>query len=126
MLRYVVQRLALLIATAFGVVTITFILSILRGSNAELMLGARPTAQQIERAREALGLNDPLVLRFVHFIEKLLNGDLGQSLVSGQSVASDIATGFQRLWKSSFLPFFFRSLSACRSGLLPPCAAGGQ
>ncbi len=75
MLRYVMQRLALLLATAFGVVTLTFIMSKLRGSNAELMLGARPTAEQIAAAREALGLNDPFIVQYVHFIGKILRGD---------------------------------------------------
>lgn len=94
MARYAMQRLALLLATAFGVVTITFILSRLRGSNAELMLGARPTAEQIAAARDALGLNDPLIVQYFHYIGKAVRGDFGLSLVTGQLVTSEIATRF--------------------------------
>src|SRR5215510_14856838 len=93
-MRYVMQRIALLFATAFGVVTITFILSKMRGSNAELMLGARPTAEQIAAARDALGLNDPLIVQYFHYIAKALRGDFGLSLVSGQPVTSEFAVRF--------------------------------
>jgi peptide/nickel transport system permease protein len=95
MLRYLIQRLALLLVTAFGVVTITFVMSRMRpGSPAELMLGARPTAEQIAAAKEALGLDDPLIVQFATYLGKILHGDFGQSLVTGQPVASDIAARF--------------------------------
>jgi peptide/nickel transport system permease protein len=95
MLRYLLQRLALLLVTAWGVVTITFIMSRLRpGSPAELMLGARPTAEQIAAAKQALGLNDPILVQYVRFVGKILSGDLGLSLVTGQPVMNDIAARF--------------------------------
>jgi peptide/nickel transport system permease protein len=95
MLRYVIQRLALLLATAFGVVTITFVMSRMRpGSPAELMLGSRPTAEQIAAAKEALGLNDPLIVQYATYMGNVFRGDLGQSLVTGQPVLNDIAARF--------------------------------
>ena len=95
MLQYIARRLVLLLATVFGVLTITFVVSrVLPGSPVELMLGSKPTAEQIAQAREALGLNDPLIVQFFTYLYKLFQGDLGQSLLTGQSVLSDILLRF--------------------------------
>ena len=58
--RYVAQRLVLLLVTLLGVLTVTFVVSrLLPGSPLTAMLGPKPTAEQIEVARLALGLDRP-------------------------------------------------------------------
>jgi peptide/nickel transport system permease protein len=91
---YIVKRLLILIATAFGVVTIAFILSKLRGSSAALSLGSRPTADQIADARETLGLNDSIPVQYFRYIGDVLQGDFGNSMVTGRPVIEDIAQRF--------------------------------
>lgn len=44
--------------------------------------------------REELGLNDPLPVRYLHWMTGALQGDLGTSIASGQSVLELIARGF--------------------------------
>ena len=61
MIRTILQRFFLMCLILIGVMTVTFVLSrVLPGSPVELMLGAKPTAEQIAEAEEALGLNKPL------------------------------------------------------------------
>ena len=61
MVRHVIQRLILLVGTLIGVLTVTFVLThILPGSPVEVMLGHRPTPDQIEAAKHQLGLDLPL------------------------------------------------------------------
>lgn len=94
MLQYIFKRLVLLIATAFGVVTIAFILSKLRGSSATLSLGSHPTAEQIAAANEAMGLNDPILVQYARYIGDVLRGDFGTSMITGRPVMEDIAQRF--------------------------------
>ena len=55
--RHVVQRLILMVGTLIGVLTVTFVLThILPGSPVEVMLGHRPTPDQIQAAKHQLGL----------------------------------------------------------------------
>ncbi|MEQ8654483.1 MAG: ABC transporter permease [Kiloniellales bacterium] len=95
MLRYVAQRLGLMVGTLVGVMIITFVLSrILPGSPVEMMLGAKPTQEQIDAARIELGLDRPLYEQFFRYLGDLLNGDFGISLRTSQPVIDDL---FERM-----------------------------
>ncbi len=92
MLRYVVQRSILLVATLLGVVTITFVLSrVLPGSPVELMIGGHPTQEQIDAKRHELGLDLPMHEQYIRFVGEAIRGDFGISLHTKQAVISDIA-----------------------------------
>lgn len=91
MWRYTAQRLLLLIGILFGVLIITFGLSrILPGSPVEMMLGHRPTQEQIDEARAQLGLDQPIPVQFVRYVGEVLQGDFGTSLRTGQPVLNDV------------------------------------
>ena len=91
MIRTILHRLFLMCLILIGVMTVTFILSrVLPGSPVELMLGAKPTAQQIAEAEVALGLNKPLYQQYFIFLGNALQGDFGTSLITGQPVTEDV------------------------------------
>lgn len=90
-LGYTVQRVLLLALTVLGILTITFVISrVLPGSPVDLMLGSKPTPDQIEEARRSLGLDRPLLEQYVRYIGDILQGDWGQSLRTGQPVLGDL------------------------------------
>ncbi|MDK1378247.1 ABC transporter permease [Sinorhizobium sp. 6-70] len=92
LVKTVVQRLMLMAIIILGVVTIMFILSrVLPGSPAELMLGGHPTAAQLAKAEEELGLNKPLLVQYVDYVAQIARGDFGNSLRTGQPVITEIA-----------------------------------
>lgn len=92
MLRYAAQRLVTLVGILLGVLAVTFALSrVLPGSPVEMMLGHRPTPEQIEQARERLGLDRPLPEQFVLYLRNAAQGDFGTSLRSGQPVTAEMA-----------------------------------
>jgi len=76
--RYVAQRLVMMVGILFGVLALTFVLSrVLPGSPVEMMLGHRPTPEQITQARERLGLDRPVVEQFFLYVRDAVQGDLG-------------------------------------------------
>lgn len=77
---FVLKRLVQSVLTVFGVVTIAFFLVRLSGDPALLLLPADATTDDIERLREALGLNRPLLVQYVDFMFNALQGDFGQSI----------------------------------------------
>lgn len=92
MARYVAHRLLMMVGILFGVLIITFGLSrILPGSPVEMMLGAKPTQEQIDQARDRLGLDEPLPRQFLIYLKNAVRGDFGTSLRTGQPVTRDIA-----------------------------------
>lgn len=91
MTRYIVQRLILLVITLLGVVTITFMLTrVLPGSPEAMILGRRPTNDQIEAVRKQLGLDRPLYEQYARFLGEIAQGEIGKSYLTSRPVLTDI------------------------------------
>jgi peptide/nickel transport system permease protein len=92
MLKYIERRLLVAIPVVWGVTTIVFFLMrILPGDPAQLMLSSTGgSSEQIARLRESLGLNDPLLVQYAHFVTGALHGDLGPSFRSNLPVTEQI------------------------------------
>lgn len=91
MKKYILKRILLSILVIFGVVTITFVIArVLPSDPATKWAGSRATPEQLEMAREELGLNDPLIVQYGNYISDLLHGDLGVSLTNKQPVAQEL------------------------------------
>lgn len=91
MARYIAQRLILLVGTLIGVLTVTFFLThILPGSPEAMILGRRPTVEQIEIVRKQLGLDQPLYIQYVRFIGEIAQAKFGKSFLTNQPVLKDI------------------------------------
>ena len=91
MLKYIIKRILSSIIVIFGVVTITFVIArVLPSDPAAKWAGARATPEQLEQARQELGLDDPLIVQYGHYIRDLLHGDLGVSLSSKRPVAKEM------------------------------------
>jgi peptide/nickel transport system permease protein len=87
MLGYLVRRV-LAAVPVMGVVAL-FVFLLLRitpGDPAAILAGDNATPAQLERIRASLGLNEPLYVQFFTWVNKLLHGDLGVSLISNVPV----------------------------------------
>ena len=91
-LRAVLMRCAQSIPVVIGVVVISFLLTrALPGDPAVYFAGVAADEASIEQTRVALGLDKPLIQQFFVYVGNLFQGDLGQSMTSGQPVATDLA-----------------------------------
>jgi len=80
MLKYILKRLLMMIPVTLGVVFIVFfIMALTPGDPAAVILGDQASAEALAQLREELGLNDPLLVRFGHYVWDMLHGDLGTS-----------------------------------------------
>src|SRR6516164_10208478 len=87
MLGYLVRRVLAAVPVR-GMVAL-FVFLLLRptpGDPAAILAGDNATPAQLERIRTSLGLNEPLYVQFFTWINKLLHGDLGVSLISNVPV----------------------------------------
>jgi ABC-type dipeptide/oligopeptide/nickel transport system permease component len=84
---YVVRRLALSVVALLGVVTIVFLLLHASGDPATLLVSQDATKQDIERIRQAYGLDQPLSVQYARFLGRVVRGDLGFSYRQGLPVA---------------------------------------
>ena len=87
MLGYLLRRVLAAIPV-MGVVAL-FVFLLLRltpGDPAAILAGDNATPEQLERIRVSLGQNQPIYIQFFTWIDKLLHGDLGVSLISNVPV----------------------------------------
>lgn len=96
MIRYIVQRLLMLIPVVLGVMVIAFLFQVIApGDPADQILGASATEEQKIALREELGLEDPIIVQFGRYVWNFVTkGDLGTSYFTKQSVSSEIMSRF--------------------------------
>jgi ABC-type dipeptide/oligopeptide/nickel transport system permease component len=100
----ILKRLATVIPTLIGVIIVTFLLTrVLPGDPAVYFAGPAATPQSIAEIRKSLGLDRPLPDQFLRYVNDLAHGNFGNSLSTGQSVATEIAS---RLPASAELTLF--------------------
>ncbi|MGF1599788.1 MAG: ABC transporter permease [Acidimicrobiales bacterium] len=91
MLRLLGTRLVAVIPTLiFATFTIFGLQHIGPADPATVVLGENATEERIAEVREQLGLNDPLVVQYANWVGKVATGDLGESLIRTEQVASII------------------------------------
>ena len=87
------RRMMVALPSLIGVVIVTFLLTrALPGDPAAYFAGPAATQEAIEQIRVKLGLDKPLPEQFVRYVADLARGDLGNSLTTGQPVATEIRT----------------------------------
>ncbi|MET3074597.1 glutathione ABC transporter permease GsiC [Pantoea leporis] len=100
MLNYFLKRLLGLIPTLLIVAVLVFLfVHLLPGDPARLIAGPEADASVVELVRQDLGLDQPLIKQFWHFMINAVQGDFGHSLVSKRPVIDEIAARFfPTLW----------------------------
>lgn len=91
MLKLVLRRLLALLPLLFIVSVLTFsFTSLLPSDPVDLILGDAGTQEQHDMLRERMGLNEPLYLRYVQWLGRAVQGDLGSSFFNSVSVADAV------------------------------------
>jgi peptide/nickel transport system permease protein len=89
MLAYAGMKFLQLIVTTVGVVTLVFFtLRLIPGDAASAMAGDTLSGEALERLREQMGLNEPIVSQFLTYWSKLLVLDFGQTITTGLSAGA--------------------------------------
>jgi peptide/nickel transport system permease protein len=89
MTRYILGRLGWALVVILAITIITFGVTYLSPVDpARLYAGLRATHQQYELARRTLGLDQPLPVQYIRYLDRLLHGNLGHSFSSGEPVLS--------------------------------------
>jgi peptide/nickel transport system permease protein len=89
---FIIRRIGQAIIVILGVTLIVFILRhLLPGSIARAILGIRATPYAIAAFNRQNGLNNPLPLQFVTFLNQLIHGNLGYSFKQNMTVDSIVA-----------------------------------
>jgi len=120
MLRFAIQRVLLMIPTFLGAALLAFtLIHLIPGDPIQMMLGEKV----IDPARHAallhqIGLDRPLYVQFFDYIWHVLQGDLGKSVVSKNTVLDDFFTLFPATLELAFCAMVFAVVLAIPAGVL--------
>lgn len=119
---FIIKRLGTLIPVLLVVSFLTFMLGNLSSGDvargvAEKEYG-HPTLAQIEIKRDELGLNRPVLVRYLDWLGNALTGELGRSYASGKPVAEEIAALFPKTLLLSSWALLLLTLSSLLLGIL--------
>ncbi len=85
------KRLLFVIPQLFAVsVIVFFLLRLLPGDPSYMLAGPYASPQRIQEVRRSLGLDQPIVSQYVHYLGRIAVGDFGKSLRTSQPVLTDI------------------------------------
>lgn len=92
MLRYIIKKLLLMIPALLGLTIIVFlILHLSPGSPVDLIAGPNASPEVRENIEKKLGLDQSLHAQYFTFINNILTGDLGTSILQNRPVAEIIS-----------------------------------
>ncbi len=118
MINYLLQRLAILIATlALASLVIFAVLDILPGNAAQTMLGASATPQTVAALAHKLGLDQPAPERYLAWIGGMLQGHFGQSYAYHSSIFALIASSLAISGPLALFAMIVASLIALLAGM---------
>ncbi|UXS12211.1 ABC transporter permease [Agrobacterium tumefaciens] len=88
MLVVLIRRLVSLVITLFAVSLIIYVvMGLLPGDPAAIMLGTSASPDTLAALQKQMGLDQPLPLRYLHWLAGVFRGDFGQSYTYGVPVA---------------------------------------
>ena len=117
MLRYTIQRVLALVPVLAVVTMLVFVFT--EQAPVDLaQIRAVETGRSVEVERHELGLDRPLVVRYFDYVGDVLQGDFGESGITGQPVAQAITQRLPRTAGIAVLSLLFSLLIAVPFGVL--------
>lgn len=108
MIKYILNRLLLILPILLGVIFITFILlELIPGSAVTVLMQNKINNEAARRVEESYRLNDPVQKRFLDYCGLLIRGNLGDSIIMKQSVTSIILNALPRTIKLASFAIIF-------------------
>jgi peptide/nickel transport system permease protein len=91
--RYLAQRVLMIVPVMLGVTIIVFaMMRLAPGDPAVAMGGPRATPETLAEIRHYLGLDQPLPVQYLVWLQHAVQGDLGRSIRQGQQVTTLLLT----------------------------------
>ena len=92
MVFFVARRLLAAVPTLLAVLTLVFVIvRIVPGDPALVILGDQATPEAAAALRAKLGTDQPLLAQYGSFMQRVLVGDFGASMVTGRPITAEIA-----------------------------------
>jgi peptide/nickel transport system permease protein len=119
MTKYVFRRLLMAIPVLFGVTVIAyFIMTLAPGDAVDMLIDPGMSVQDVALKRQALGLDEPVIVQYVKWLGQLVQGNLGYSFSNRRPVTERIGERIGPTLLLAVSALFFSYLIALPIGVL--------
>lgn len=119
MIAYIIKKLLLAVPTVLIVAVIVFgLMRMIPGDPAQILAGDIADADIVEQIREQMGLDEPLPVQFGIWAMRVVQGELGESIITGEPVREAIVRRFGVTAALVIPALLFSILVAVPAGLL--------
>jgi ABC-type dipeptide/oligopeptide/nickel transport system permease component len=116
--RFLLVRLTLLAPTLLGVLLVSFLLLyVAPGDPVQAMVGERSDPATLARLRAELHLDDPVPVRFVRYVGRVLQGDLGTSYITRRPIVRDLLQRFPATLRLAGAAMLFAAVTGISLGI---------
>jgi len=120
MLKYFLRRVALTIPTFLALTLVTFVaIRLVPGDPVEVRQGEHGiTPARLAMLRHQMGLDQPIIVQYGHYLWQLLHGDFGTSTRTSGSVATEFFTLFPATLELGICAMIFAIVIGVPAGVL--------
>lgn len=127
MVKFVLQRLAMVPIVLWAVATLVFfMIKLIPGDPARVAAGRNATIEQVEAMREKLGLTKPLFEQYFSFLSQTVQGDLGTSIFTFRPVLVDLMQVLPSSFELVFAAMLINLLIAIPLGIVTALFRGSM
>jgi peptide/nickel transport system permease protein len=119
MANFLVRRLITTLLVMLGVSFIVFmIIHLVPGDPVRIMLGLQADQAKVEEIRHLMGFDRPILIQYLDWLWRALQGDLGQSFITGQSVSEAVWERFPATMSLALAALLIGLLIALPAGII--------
>ena len=126
MFKFILQKLALMIPTIFGITLAAFLfVRLLPGDPITAMTGERNiSAEHKAEIMARLGLDQPLMVQYGHYLKNLFSGDFGNSIATHKPVIEEFISRFPATLELAFFAMLLAILIGIPAGIIAAVKQG--
>ncbi len=117
--KYLLKRLGYGVITLVAISIIIFsVIHLLPGDPIQIMFGKSPVPELIEQVRKHYGLDRPVIVQYFSWLNKVLHGDLGYSIINNRPVTELILPRIGRTLLLTLFGILFSLVIALPTGII--------
>jgi peptide/nickel transport system permease protein len=125
MANFMLRRLFTTLLVMLGVSFVVFIIiHLVPGDPVRVMLGLQADQAKVEEIRHLMGFDRPILVQYVDWLWSALHGDLGQSYITGDSVAAAVGQRLPATFSLALAALLIALVIALPAGMISAMRPG--
>ncbi|MBT7071264.1 MAG: ABC transporter permease [Anaerolineae bacterium] len=125
MANFLLRRLLSTLLVMLGISFVVFMIAhLVPGDPVRIMLGLQADQAKVEKIRHLMGFDRPLMVQYFEWLKNAIQGDLGESYITGQKVSEAVSQRLPATLSLAFAALFIGVIIALPAGVISALKSG--